>query len=358
MRIAFQLIGGKGWTGGINYLSNILSALTDLNDESIEPVFFVGNDVSDDELKQIAQYLKIEPIRSELLTRGSIRRIVRIFCSLFLQRDYLFEKILNKNGIDVVFQHSDWFGLRFKIPTLAWIADFQHRHLPDMFSRFNYWKREIGYRALSRSATTILVSSNDCKCDCENFYPKSKNKIRVLQFVVKTNAKIFNCDTELTRRKYNLPPRFMFLPNQFWKHKNHISVIKALGLIKERGQSVVVAVSGNINDVRNPDYPREILSIVKELKLESEFRILGLIPYEDIGPLMRVSVAVVNPSFFEGWSTTVEEAKAIGVPLLLSDIRVHREQSPSVCRFFNPYDVTDIANIIVSAWEEWTSGPH
>jgi hypothetical protein len=24
---------------------------------------------------------------------------------------------------------------------LAWIADFQHRHLPRMFSRVNYWKR-------------------------------------------------------------------------------------------------------------------------------------------------------------------------------------------------------------------------
>lgn len=37
----------------------------------------------------------------------------------------------------------------------------------------------------------------------------------------------------------------------------------------------------------------------------------------------------VNPSFYEGWSTTVEEAKSIGVPLLLSDIPVHREHGAS-----------------------------
>ena len=43
---------------------------------------------------------------------------------------------------------------------------------------------------------------------------------------------------------------------------------------------------------------------------------------------MRQSVAVLQPSLFEGWSTTVEEAKSIGKTILLSDIPVHREQAP------------------------------
>ncbi len=42
--------------------------------------------------------------------------------------------------------------------------------------------------------------------------------------------------------------------------------------------------------------------------------------------LLAHAVAVINPSRFEGWSSSVEEAKALGKPLIVSDIPVHREQ--------------------------------
>ena len=50
--------------------------------------------------------------------------------------------------------------------------------------------------------------------------------------------------------------------------------------------------------------------------------------------LMRTSMALINPSRFKGWSTTVEEAKSFGVPLILSDIDVHREQTDGTARYF------------------------
>ena len=48
---------------------------------------------------------------------------------------------------------------------------------------------------------------------------------------------------------------------------------------------------------------------------------------------MCASVALLNPSHFEGWSTTVEEARALGVPMLLSDLDVHLEQAQGIARF-------------------------
>jgi glycosyltransferase involved in cell wall biosynthesis len=56
----------------------------------------------------------------------------------------------------------------------------------------------------------------------------------------------------------------------------------------------------------------------------------------------------VNPSRFEGWSTTVEEAKAVGTPMLLSDIPVHREQAPHA-DFFGTDDAAAMADAIASA---------
>ena len=54
--------------------------------------------------------------------------------------------------------------------------------------------------------------------------------------------------------------------------------------------------------------------------------------------------ALINPSRFEGWSTTVEEAKSFGVPMILSDIDVHREQTGGVARYFGTDDPEALAN--------------
>ena len=73
------------------------------------------------------------------------------------------------------------------------------------------------------------------------------------------------------------------------------------------------------------------------------FRVLGSIPDHDLLGLMRNSVAILNPSLFEGWSTSVEEAKSLGKTVLLSDIAVHREQAPDLGVYFHPQDAEDLA---------------
>jgi len=64
-----------------------------------------------------------------------------------------------------------------------------------------------------------------------------------------------------------------------------------------------------------------------------------------------ISNSLINPSFFEGWSTTVEEAKSMGKRIILSDIEVHREQNPSGGVFFDPKNPKELAEIM---WKVWT----
>jgi len=183
MRVAFTLIGGKHWLGGTNYLLNLISALHEAA-SPIHPVVFTGRAVDDSQLKPMYEYLREPPVRSELWDSNWKRRF-RTLDSLVLQRDSMVENLFRSRGIDVVFQHSAWYGFRFSLPTIAWIADFQHRRLPQMFTKSNFWKRELGYKALSYSATTIMVSSESAKKDCLEYYPASAEKIEVLPFAVR-----------------------------------------------------------------------------------------------------------------------------------------------------------------------------
>src|SRR5262249_9754797 len=79
---------------------------------------------------------------------------------------------------------------------------------------------------------------------------------------------------------------------------------------------------------------------------------LGEIPSRHVALLMRASVATVNPSLFEGWSTTVEEAKSLGVRTVVSDLAVHREQLGADAEFFDPHDVAAIAASLEKVWLE------
>lgn len=59
----------------------------------------------------------------------------------------------------------------------------------------------------------------------------------------------------------------------------------------------------------------------------------------------------MQPSLFEGWSSFVEEARALGLPALLSDIPVHREQNPPGAKYFDPHDPEQLAGLL-DAWDD------
>jgi glycosyltransferase involved in cell wall biosynthesis len=85
---------------------------------------------------------------------------------------------------------------------------------------------------------------------------------------------------------------------------------------------------------------------VQQAKVEDRFLTIGVIAYLEVLALMAGALAVINPSLFEGWSTTVEEAKSMGKVVLLSDIAVHREQAPERGCYFPPNSAEDLANLM------------
>jgi glycosyltransferase involved in cell wall biosynthesis len=72
-----------------------------------------------------------------------------------------------------------------------------------------------------------------------------------------------------------------------------------------------------------------------------------MIPLDHVYALLRSSTALINPSRFEGWSTTVEEAKSFGVPMILSDLEVHREQTGGTARYFGVDDPARLADYLL-----------
>jgi len=66
--------------------------------------------------------------------------------------------------------------------------------------------------------------------------------------------------------------------------------------------------------------------------------------------LIYNSIALINPSKFEGWSSSVEQAKSMGKKIILSNIAVHKEQDPQRAEFFNKNNHQELAKIIKKIW--------
>ncbi len=334
MRVAFTSIGGSGWTGGRNYLCNLLSVLMRYESGRIKPVLFIGSDATADEFEAFEQIPNLEIVRSAVF--NAERRRTSLLKSLLWGRDRTVASLFDRHDIDVVFESAQFFGWRLGRPAVAWIPDFQHRMLPELFSPFARLKRELGFRAQIAGRRWVMLSSDDARHACEFFYPATRGRTETVNFAMLPTPPVeLDRALQIAAETYGLREPFFFLPNQFWRHKNHGLVVDALALLRQRGLRLVIAASGQQADPRFPGHVHALRAHIDQLGLENEFRMLGLIPYDHINALLRACMAMINPSLFEGWSTTVEEARLLGTPMLLSDLDVHKEQMKDQAFYFD-----------------------
>lgn len=354
MKVAFTPFEDISWTGGLHYLRNLFSALAEVPGRPLEPVLFMAPGTPERGWKMLEPFLSSPPV---LVRNWQGRRGVRLARATLRGCDRASEEVFRSAGVDLVFENDTWFGARFGLPTLAWIADFQHCHLPQLFSPLQRFARTAKFNAYCKHASSVMVSSQDGRNDCESFFPTARGRVDAVPFAVDLSPAVLRAETAAILNQHNLPPKFFYFPAQLWRHKNHARLVEALALLKTRGVSVVVIATGNAADAFRPGYPAQVMQAVANQGLQENLRFLGHVPYGHIMPLMRAAAAVINPSLFEGWSTTVEEAKALGVPLVLSDLRVHREQAPPEARFFHPESAEDMARALAEAWQALEPGP-
>ncbi|MBT8534605.1 glycosyltransferase family 4 protein [Polynucleobacter paneuropaeus] len=341
--IAFNYIDGRAWRGGYNFLLNLVAALSRFSPDRIRPIVFAGADIPSEELRAFEEIEGVNVVRNQAF--NSNRNNVRLCRAILFGSDNEALTLFLENNIDIVFESARFYGWRFPLPVLTWIPDFQHHYLKRLFGWQVFWKREIGFRMQALSGRHIMLSSEDARVDCEKYYPRTKGRTSVVRFCAPPPKLPSMEEASRIVEAYGLPKHFFFLPNQFWAHKNHICVIHALSILKKRGISIVIACSGKQADERDPYHFEKIQRLINFNGLGDSLRLLGMIPSPHIMALMTKCAALINPSKFEGWSTTVEEAKVIGAPMILSGLRVHKEQCNDAI-FFDP-DVPDqLANIL------------
>jgi len=180
VRVAFPLISSQAWMGGYNYLLSLITALKKYQTDHIEPILFYGVDTPPSDLEPFKKIEDLQLIEHEAFSLN--RQSTGLLQALVLGENLQVAAAFSDENIDVFFEPAKFYGWRLKQKGIAWFPDFQHRKMPNLFSRLSWLKREIGFRMQIWSGRTILLSSDDAKQDSEKFYGKRNNHTGVLKF--------------------------------------------------------------------------------------------------------------------------------------------------------------------------------
>ena len=346
-KVLLNIPTSNSWIGGFNYFINLVTAVNGQPDSKIEFFAFKQEDKLPPPLDKIQT---ITPPFALKTNTSLLKRIGNKIRNEFSNKRK-FQREMKERNIEI-FSHGLPLNLNLGIPALAWIPDFQHKHLPHFFSDKELRRRDQFFNEIINNNGPLLLSSYDALKDLNTFYPNHNCKTFILQFVANPPDKIAEDKMSAILKQHDIDVAFFHIPNQVWAHKNHIVVIEALRILKDSGDCPLVISTGHTEDYRNPQYFKFLKDKVKEYALEDHFRFLGLVDYEVVVTLMRESVALINPSLFEGWSTTVEEAKSLGKRILLSSIPVHVEQIPERGNYFDPKKPEDLAKLMKDCLSE------
>jgi glycosyltransferase involved in cell wall biosynthesis len=331
---------GTPWLGGWNYFLNMARVC---NRFAPDIRFVLVNDGT------------LETRKRDDLAATGIELITaepqRYWRGLLGRRDKDLERNLRAANIDVVFELITFHGARFGLPALNWIPDLQHCFLPAFFRRSERIKRNLDYWYRLHFRRHVMLSSEAARSDLAACFPRHAAQIHVVPFAVQPVLSVTHEGINAVRAAHGLSRPYFFLPNQFWQHKNHGAALEAVALAVRQDPEICLVLSGQTTDQRATDYAQTLLRRIGELGIERHVRVLGVISYSDLLHLIAGARALINPSLFEGWSTTVEEAKALGTPMLLSSLKVHREQAGDQAVFFDPHAPRELADALLAAWD-------
>jgi len=233
---------------------------------------------------------------------------------------------------------------------VGYLYDFQHRHLPALFSAVERRRRDRHFRELVTRVPSVIVNARSVARDVRAFIPEATARVFTLPFTPATRPEWLPAVGDVASR-YGLSGRYFIICNQFWAHKDHGTAFRAFARIAAEHPEVRLVCTGSTADSRSADYFPGLQEDLRRRGLTDRVAILGLIPKRDQIELLKNAVALVQPTLFEGGPGGGAAYDAIGldVPVIASDIPVNLEIDCGQVGFFPAGDDAALAERLRTA---------
>lgn len=247
------------------------------------------------------------------------------------------------------------FGFENKIPYIVSVPDIMYKYYPG-FPEYSFRKRitnNLVYGCAIKHSVLNVVDSLYGLEDLRKFFNTPQENIRVIPYIPPGYIyRLKNMSQEIINnslKKYNLPKKFIFYPAQFWFHKNHLRLIKALKLVKENKATKISLVLVGDPGANNENY-KKVVSFIEKAGLKKQVFILGYVLDQEMVALYKKALALVFPTLIGPTSIPPLEAMVLGTPVMCSNLFAMPEQIGGAGLFFNPFNPEDMAEKIYQLW--------
>ena len=234
-------------------------------------------------------------------------------------------------------------------PAVVPIHDLMYiyeKRFPEVGMPAIYRARLLADRMVCRDARGILVDSKLGARHVQESFGVEASRLHVLPYVAQRF--IGNCEEPIDEKWCRqMPERFLVYPAQFWLHKNHIGLLRALKLLNDSGLQVNFVFCGSEKNANT-----FIAQSVQDLQVATQVKCVGFVTERQLQWLYQNAVAMVMPSFFGPTNIPALEAMHLGCPVAVARVYAMEEQLGNAALYFDPNNPEEIAGVVRQLWTQ------
>ena len=260
-----------------------------------------------------------------------------------------FENDVSAASIDFIWCIAPFYP-NTTVPYAVTVWDIAHRVAPG-FPEVSHtgwlWdERDALYRQSLPRASMVITGNERGRHELVTAYGIFSENIKVIPFPVahefeKTEYDDQNWAYSFDRKKY------FFYPAQFWPHKNHVVLLKALELLRNEDIQFDLVFTGA--DKGNKTWIEELSY---RYNLEKFVHFLGFVPDTEIIKIYKNAFALTYASMFGPNNLPPIEAMSHDCPVICASAPGMKEQLGDAALYFSPTNPEELVTQIKAIFDQ------
>lgn len=299
-------------TGIATYAQNIISSLHDLQPTLLSAKSFPG----------FEQYAIARNMTPDCGSKGHFKRL--------WWTQFQLPQIYRQLQADLIYSPIPEAPLYSKSRYLVMCHDLIPLRFPRRTSPLTNYFRYVVPLVLQQ-AEHIICNSQATARDLVDFYGISASKITPILLGYDA-AHFYPRVVDSTSQPY-----FLYLGRQD-PYKNLVGLLNAFAAMPNRDCHLAIAGAGD------PRFTPQLQQQAVELGIADRVKWLDYLSYQELPLVISQAIALVFPTFWEGFGLPVLEAMACGTPVITSNLASLPEIAGDAAILVNPYDTEAITS--------------
>lgn len=236
-----------------------------------------------------------------------------------------------------------------RIRSVVSIHDLIHERYPEQYSPIDVKIYRQKFQYACRNADRVIAISQQTKEDIIHFYGTPSEKI-VVTYQSCNPAfanQLSDAQKKIIQLKYQLPERYFLYVGSVIERKNLMNVCKAMFVLRNETQIPLVVIGDG------GKYKQQVKDFLKQNNLEKKIIFLSDQPAarssktfqnaEDFPAIYQSAVAMIYPSFFEGFGIPILESLWSRLPVVTSHTSSLPEVGGDAAVYIDPHRAEEIA---------------